>query len=67
MRCPSRGAKADICILDESPDRIGSNVLGLVVQPFDRSEKLAGKLFHVAIGHNKLARRRVRGPESSGR
>jgi len=47
-----RGAKADICILDESPDRIGSNVLGLVVQPFDRSEKLAGKLFHVAIGHN---------------
>jgi sugar O-acyltransferase (sialic acid O-acetyltransferase NeuD family) len=46
------GVKADIRILDESADRIGKTVLGLVVEPFDRTRKLAGERFHVAIGHN---------------
>jgi sugar O-acyltransferase (sialic acid O-acetyltransferase NeuD family) len=46
------GAKASIHILDESADRIGRNVLGFTVQPFDRGQKLAGERFHVTVGHN---------------
>jgi sugar O-acyltransferase (sialic acid O-acetyltransferase NeuD family) len=46
------GAKADIRILDESPDRIGRTVLGLAVLPFDRARRLAGERFHAAIGDN---------------
>jgi len=46
------GTALDIHILDESVDRIGRSVLGLTVQRLDRTRKLAGHRFHVAIGHN---------------
>src|SRR5437016_2115043 len=44
--------KANICILDESVDRIGKKILGVTVRSFDRAAKLAGERFHVAIGDN---------------
>lgn len=46
------GAATDIHILDESVGKIGRSFFGLSVQRFDRTRKLAGDRFHVAIGHN---------------
>jgi sugar O-acyltransferase (sialic acid O-acetyltransferase NeuD family) len=51
------GKKVDICILDESVERVGKHVLNLTVQRFDPGMKMAGERFHVCVGDNKVRAR----------
>ena len=53
----SSGMQAEICVVDESPDRIGRSALGLTVRRFDAATHLAGQPFHVAIGSNDVRAR----------
>ena len=45
--------RAEITVLDEAEQRVGTTILGIIVERYDPM-RLAGRSFHVCIGNNEV-------------